>query len=83
MRIEELQTEKQDKQNLMKLNKIKFYLKNFRTRNIYQEIEQISNEWCQGKYSNLHYLLLLNKYSGRSCLDPVNYPVMPWVISNY
>jgi len=27
--------------------------------------------------------MLLNKYSGRSYLDPVNYPVMPWIIANY
>lgn len=28
-------------------------------------------------------MMILNKYSGRSYLDPVNYPVMPWIIANY
>ncbi len=28
-------------------------------------------------------MMILNKYSGRSYLDPVNYPVMPWVVANY
>jgi hypothetical protein len=27
--------------------------------------------------------MILNKYSGSSYLDPVNYPAIPWVISNY
>jgi hypothetical protein len=27
--------------------------------------------------------MILNKYSGRSYLDPASYPVMPWIISNY
>lgn len=33
--------------------------------------------------TNLQYLMILNKYSGRSYLDPVNYCVMPWVVANY
>jgi hypothetical protein len=27
--------------------------------------------------------MILNKYSGRSYLDPVSYPVLPWVVSNF
>lgn len=27
--------------------------------------------------------MLLNKYAGRSYLDPANYPVFPWIIDSY
>jgi hypothetical protein len=27
--------------------------------------------------------MLVNKYAGRSYLDPANYPVFPWIIDNY
>jgi len=33
--------------------------------------------------SNFKYLMLVNKYSGRSYLDPANYPVFPWIIASY
>ena len=33
--------------------------------------------------SNFKYLIIVNKYAGRSYLDPANYPVFPWVVTNY
>jgi hypothetical protein len=33
--------------------------------------------------SNFKYLMLINKYAGRSYLDPANYPVFPWIIASY
>lgn len=33
--------------------------------------------------TNFQYLMVLNKYSGRSYLDPVNFFVVPWVVANY
>lgn len=67
----------------MKANKIAFYLKKFRKINYSHDIEEWTDLWCNGKITNLHYMMILNKYSGRSYLDPVNYPVMPWIIANY
>ena len=39
--------------------------------------------WRSGQISNFRYLMLVNKYAGRSYLDPANYPVFPWIISSY
>jgi hypothetical protein len=36
-----------------------------------------------GQISNFDYLMLLNKYSGRSFNDPNQYYVFPWVLSDY
>ena len=39
--------------------------------------------WRNHKISNFQYLMLVNKYAGRSYLDPANYPVFPWIIATY
>eukprot|EP00359_Climacostomum_virens_P000646 CAMPEP_0204897634 /NCGR_PEP_ID=MMETSP1397-20131031/848_1 /ASSEMBLY_ACC=CAM_ASM_000891 /TAXON_ID=49980 /ORGANISM="Climacostomum Climacostomum virens, Strain Stock W-24" /LENGTH=2393 /DNA_ID=CAMNT_0052065411 /DNA_START=106 /DNA_END=7287 /DNA_ORIENTATION=+ len=39
--------------------------------------------WKSGQISNLEYLMKLNRYSGRSYNDLGQYPVFPWVLSNY
>lgn len=33
--------------------------------------------------SNFKYLMIVNKYGGRSYLDPANYPVFPWIVSDF
>ena len=40
-------------------------------------------EWQNYKISTLEYLMWLNIYSGRSFNDLTQYPVFPWIISNY
>lgn len=68
----------------MKINKVRFFTKKFKyNSNPAQEVEDCTTKWLNGTITNLHYLMFLNKYSGRSCLDPVHYPVLPWVISAY
>lgn len=42
-----------------------------------------AEKWAAGQISNFDYLMLLNKYSGRSFNDPNQYYVFPWVLSNY
>ncbi|CAD8063170.1 unnamed protein product [Paramecium sonneborni] len=42
-----------------------------------------TNKWRQGEISNFEYLMLINKYSGRSLNDLNQYPIFPWVISDY
>ena len=68
--------------NFLKMNKVNFYTKNFQTANRYA-LEELTNLWRAHKISNLHYMMEVNKFSGRSYLDPVNYPVLPWIIANY
>ena len=41
------------------------------------------DEWQNYNISTLEYLMWLNIYSGRSFNDLTQYPVMPWLISNY
>jgi len=43
----------------------------------------LTRAWKKGKVSNFDYLSRLNAIAGRSIHDPGNYPVMPWVLSNY
>ena len=40
-------------------------------------------EWQNNNISNLEYLMWLNLYSGRSFNDLAQYPVFPWIITNY
>ena len=41
------------------------------------------DEWQNFKISTLEYIMWLNIYSGRSFNDLTQYPVFPWIISNY
>ena len=40
-------------------------------------------EWQNWKISTLEYLMWLNIYSGRSFNDLTQYPILPWLITNY
>lgn len=40
-------------------------------------------KWLNNEISNFHYLMLINQYSGRSFNDLNQYPVFPWIISDY
>ena len=73
---------KTDKTALMKLNKIAFYTKKFDLQSN-QAIQQANFLWKTHKISNFQYLMLVNKFAGRSYLDPANYPVFPWIIANF
>ena len=46
-------------------------------------LSAITRAWRKGHISNFDYLLRLNAISGRSFHDPGNYPIMPWVLSNF
>lgn len=47
------------------------------------KLEKITNDWTKGRISNFFYLLAVNFYAGRSFNDVTQYPIFPWVISNY
>jgi hypothetical protein len=42
-----------------------------------------TERWANGQISNFDYLMLLNKFSGRSFNDPNQYYVFPWVLKEY
>ncbi|KAI1005732.1 Beige 1 [Podosphaera aphanis] len=40
-------------------------------------------KWAKGEISNFHYLMLVNTMAGRTFNDLTQYPVFPWVLSDY
>ncbi len=50
---------------------------------LHEELKKLTHAWTQGAISNFDYLLSLNCLAGRSFNDICQYPVMPWVLSNY
>ncbi|GAV29795.1 hypothetical protein PMKS-003299 [Pichia membranifaciens] len=43
----------------------------------------ITAKWCNGELSNFQYLMLLNTIAGRTFNDMTQYPVFPFVLSDY
>jgi hypothetical protein len=50
---------------------------------LHDQMSRLTMGWAEGRISNFDYLLHLNMLSGRSYNDICQYPVMPWVLSNY
>ncbi|SMN20157.1 similar to Saccharomyces cerevisiae YCR032W BPH1 PProtein homologous to human Chediak-Higashi syndrome and murine Beige proteins [Maudiozyma saulgeensis] len=44
---------------------------------------EVTDLWRRGKISNFYYLMVINTLAGRSFNDLTQYPVFPWVISDY
>ena len=42
-----------------------------------------TNEWVENKLSTIKYLLLINKFSGRTYNDVSQYLIFPWVLNDY
>ena len=49
----------------------------------YFELLKYTEAWTFRQISNYDYLMLLNKFSGRTFNDASQYPVMPWILSDY
>ena len=47
------------------------------------DIKLHTNLWVDGLMSNYDYIMYLNEMSGRSFNDISQYPIFPWVLSNY
>ena len=43
----------------------------------------ITPAWEQGTLSNFNYIMILNLAAGRTFKDLSQYPIFPWIISNY
>jgi len=44
---------------------------------------RLTQAWTDGRLSNFDYLMQINILAGRTFNDLCQYPVMPWVLSNY
>jgi hypothetical protein len=44
---------------------------------------EITDRWVRREISNFEYLMYLNTFAGRSYNDITQYPVFPWVLSDY
>ena len=44
---------------------------------------KITSRWVNGTMTNFEYLMYLNTFAGRTYNDLTQYPVFPWVLSNY
>jgi hypothetical protein len=49
----------------------------------FTDIRYHTNMWVDGLLSNYDYLMYLNFMGGRSFEDLSQYPIMPWVLTNY
>ena len=45
--------------------------------------QQLTSKWQSGRMTNFEYLMHLNALAGRSFHDLTQYPVFPWVLSDY
>lgn len=50
---------------------------------MHEQLNRLTLGWVEGRITNFDYLLHLNMLSGRSYNDICQYPVFPWVLSNY
>jgi Beige/BEACH domain/WD domain, G-beta repeat len=57
-------------------------LKSLSPRVIFQK-SKLTELWKKRKISNFEYLMSLNRMAGRSFNDLTQYPVFPWVLSDY
>ena len=48
-----------------------------------EDIQAQTKQWCSGKIGNFEYLTMLNKAAGRSFNDLMQYPVVPFILSDY
>ena len=46
-------------------------------------LKEAGRLWEQGLLSNFNYLMVLNLFAGRTFSDLAQYPVFPWVLTNY
>jgi hypothetical protein len=50
---------------------------------LHEQLQRLTVAWAEGRITNFDYLLHLNLLSGRSYNDICQYPVFPWVLSDY
>lgn len=68
------------KQSLMRE---KHKMINLQLFNLNNSLNRLSQLWRDGRITNFDYLTCLNKLAGRSFNDLMQYPIFPFVLSNY
>ena len=58
-------------------------IKILQTGSLKDVIAKYTEEWVNREISNYEYLMWLNLFAGRSFNDLSQYPVFPWILSNY
>ena len=43
----------------------------------------VTQRWVRGEITNFQYLMALNTLAGRSYNDLMQYPIFPWVLTDY
>ncbi|KAJ5077128.1 beige/beach-related [Anaeramoeba ignava] len=82
-------------ETMEKRDEIYEYLQNHKLRNINKSNyypgnkpikwneKQMTRKWQERKITNFEYLMYLNTISGRTYQDISQYPIFPWIISDY
>ncbi|OHS96451.1 hypothetical protein TRFO_37367 [Tritrichomonas foetus] len=52
-------------------------------KNFCKNANNATESWISRKMTNFEYLMQINIFSGRSFRDASNYPILPWVITDY
>lgn len=60
----------------------KFFSDKVEEKNDYK-FELLTQRWNEGSLTNYEYLIELNKLSGRTYNDLMQYPVFPWILADY
>ncbi|KAF0993131.1 hypothetical protein HZS_1002, partial [Henneguya salminicola] len=47
------------------------------------ELSDVPKKWSKGFISNFEYLMFINTIAGRTYQDISQYPIFPWILSNY
>ena len=47
------------------------------------QFSEVTQKWVSGEMSNFAYLMHLNTVAGRTYNDLTQYPVFPWILSDY
>jgi hypothetical protein len=61
----------------------KYLLRSRSTSAVEKELQMAQQRWQNRELSNFGYLSILNQLSGRTPNDATQYPVFPWVLSDY
>lgn len=61
----------------------KQYLSKVKPLQLVKSTDVYTKQWLKGELTNLDYLLILNLLGSRSFNDLSQYPVFPWILSDY
>lgn len=60
-----------------------FSLQELQSNHKMKKPKEVMEQWQRGEISNFSYLMYLNTLAGRTYNDLTQYPVFPWILSDY